>query len=131
MKPFLLGFRFGMCILLFCWVLWDVVIDFWYNQYEADAEAAAQLERITHKCHTSSADKNISIAAQWFEKDFPVYRGMGSLIAWLWLWGVCLFVWTHARINYLFMFIWSICNIVVDCNNNWNSKLSNVFYMLA
>jgi hypothetical protein len=102
-KPFLLGFRFGMCILLFCWVLWDVVIDFWYNQYEADAEAAAQLERITHKCHQSAVDKNISIAAQWFEKDFPVYRGMGSLIAWLWLWGVCLFVWTHARINYLFM----------------------------
>jgi hypothetical protein len=103
-KPFLLGFRFGICLLLTCWILWDVVIDFWYNQMEKDAEAVAQLNRITHKCHNHSIDKNISIAAVWFDKDFPVYRGMGSLVVWLWLWGVCLYVWNHARINYLFMF---------------------------
>ena len=102
-KPFLLGFRFGICLLLLCWILWDVVVDFWINQQKGGVEAAAQLHRITHECHTSYADKNISIASQWFEKDFPVYRGMGSIILWLWCWGICLFVWNHSRINYLFM----------------------------
>ena len=29
-KPFLLGFRFGVCLLLVFWILWDVVVDFWY-----------------------------------------------------------------------------------------------------
>jgi len=101
--PFLLGFRFGICLLLVCWILWDVVVDFWIIQQKGGEEAAAQLHRITHECHPSYDDKNISIASQWFEKDFPVYRGMGSLVLWLWCWGVCLYVWNHARINYLFM----------------------------
>ena len=93
--PFLLGFRFGICLLLFSWILWDVVVDFWINQQKGWIAS--------HKCHTSAADRNVSIASQWFEKDFPVYRGMGSLIVWLWCWGLCLFVWNSSRINYLFM----------------------------
>lgn len=34
----------------------------------------------------------------------PVYRCMGCLVLIMWCWGVSLYVWSTARINYLYMF---------------------------
>ena len=31
-EPFLLGFRFGVCLLLIAWIVWDVVVDFLFNK---------------------------------------------------------------------------------------------------
>lgn len=34
----------------------------------------------------------------------PIYRCMGCLVLMMWCWGVSLYVWSTARINYLYMF---------------------------
>lgn len=98
-NTFFTGFQFGMCLLLVLWIVWDVVVDFFLNP---------KFGRESYlRCHQADANmslaKNTSIAVRWFEKDFPVYRGMASIIFWLWCWGISLYVWNHARINYLFM----------------------------
>jgi hypothetical protein len=101
--PFRLGIRVGIIIILSAWIVWDVLVDFVYLQGDTSVQGYG-------KCHKSEADLllvekgNRAIANAWFTKDFPVYRGMFSIIFWLWCWSAVLYLWKTFRINYLFIF---------------------------
>jgi hypothetical protein len=96
--PFRFGCRVGALIILLVWVLWDVVIDY------AILKPSEQSEQFEQCHHTNGLEKtNNSIVVLWFNKDFPVYRGLISLCLALWMWGGLLRLWNILRINYLFM----------------------------
>jgi len=96
-----LGARIGICMLFLAWILWDVVVDFAYIQKSKQAEEFGS-------CHASGADLKLiassnGVVSHWFEKDFPVYRGLFSIAFAFWCWGGLLYVWEARRINYLLM----------------------------
>lgn len=65
-----------MCLLL-VWVLWDCTVDAETRPFPDQAEE--QLQAVV-----------------------PVYRFMGCLILLVWCWGFNVWVWTKARINYMY-----------------------------
>lgn len=71
-----LGFRFGVVVTLFFWVLWVIAID---------ALVKPAVEQISASV-------------------FIVYRGLSTMILGVWLWALCLYVWESARVNYIFLF---------------------------
>lgn len=71
------GLRIGCVGLLLVWALWDCLVD--------------------STIQASSASRQISAS-------IPVYRGCGCLILLVWCWGLDIYVWTRARVNYLFIF---------------------------
>ena len=102
-KAFRLGVRIGIVLLLLVWVVWDVIVDFTFVQHSDQAEQFG-------KCHHSNADAGLvdgsadeSMIIRWFDKIFPVYRGMLSLVLWLWCWAALLWAWHRNGINYLLM----------------------------
>ena len=71
------GLRCGAVCVLIVWALWDCLVD--------------------------SAIQNVSATRQ-FSAAVPVYRAAGCLILLVWCWGLDVYVWTRARVNYLFIF---------------------------
>jgi xenotropic and polytropic retrovirus receptor 1 len=96
--PFRLGVRIGFCLLLLSWVAWDIIADYAFIQKDNQEEQFLE-------CHKSNIDRKMSdsIIDTWFKKDFPLYRGMMSLVLALWMWGGLIYTWQSYRINYLFM----------------------------
>lgn len=97
--PFRLGKRIGMCTVLVVWIGWDVAVDFAWKQGD-------DLSRDFGECHTSASDlalinsTSTSIVHEWFIKDFPIYRGMLSLVVCLWLWAGLIYTWKkYARLS--------------------------------
>ena len=90
--PFRLGKRVGICMVLLVWISWDILVDFVWTQGD-------NLSRDFEKCHTSAPDlalinsTSTSIVHEWFMKDFPIYRGMMSLVVCLWLWAGLIYAW--------------------------------------
>jgi len=71
------GMRYGAVCCLIVWALWDCLVDSTLQ----DTSASHQLEAAV-----------------------PVYRATGCLILLVWCWGLDVYVWTRARVNYLFIF---------------------------
>lgn len=71
------GILVGVLAVFGVWVLFDCLVDV---PRQSDAVAQRMLE------------------AAW-----PAYRAIGCFVALLWLWGVLLFVWGRARVNYTFI----------------------------
>jgi hypothetical protein len=72
-----LGMRFGILLLLLTWVMWDVIVD-------------ARL-RPSH-------------APIWVKSVLPVYRGLGVILFFGWLYGCNLWIWRRYRLNYIAIF---------------------------
>lgn len=72
-----LSSRCGAVCLLLVWVLWDCTVDAETRPFPDQAEE--QLQAVV-----------------------PVYRFMGCLILLVWCWGFNVWVWTKARINYMY-----------------------------
>lgn len=66
----------GVCVLL-VWVLWDCLVDTSLSDQSSAAEMAAAV---------------------------PLYRGTGCLLLLAWCWGLDIYVWNRARVNYLYIF---------------------------
>ncbi len=71
-----LGLRLGVTFILFLWVLWVGVID----------------------AYTEPSQRQLGPAL------VKVYRGMGCLVLGFWLWGVTVYMWSQARVNYIYLF---------------------------
>lgn len=71
------GLRCGVVCVLIVWALWDCLVD--------------------------STIQNISASRQ-FAAAVPVYRATGCLILLVWCWGLDVYIWNRARVNYLFIF---------------------------
>ena len=76
-----LGVRGGMCMVLFFWVVWDLLIDV----------------RVLRLDLARPRDK-LCIATQ-----LPMYRAGLAVVLLQFLWALCLYVWGKARINFEFM----------------------------
>ncbi|KAJ8603372.1 hypothetical protein CTAYLR_004270 [Chrysophaeum taylorii] len=70
-----LGYRAGVAAMLSVWVLWD--------------------------CVEVVGDNRDSVASK---PAWPVFRVAGELVAWHWMWGACVHVWTTYRVNVDFLF---------------------------
>ena len=71
------GVRIGVILVLSIWLLWGMFVDTSFNPTGPIAAVAAAV---------------------------PMYRGVGCLILAIWLWGVQLFVFSTARVNYMLLF---------------------------
>ena len=72
-----LGLRMGIVFIhLFLWVLWVGVIDAFTQPNER----------------------------QLGPELIKVYRGIGCVILGFWMWGITVYVWGHARVNYIYLF---------------------------
>jgi len=76
-QPFHLGYRFGACLILTFWLLWDSIVDTIYRPPPN---------------------------RQWIYSIFPIYRAFFCLVLIIWLAACCMFVWTKYRINYIYIF---------------------------
>ena len=74
---FQLGYRFGACLILLFWILWDAIVD---TAYRPPKDAA------------------------WLTKVFPIYRGFACVLLLVWLVSLMMTVWRSFRINYLYIF---------------------------
>jgi len=97
---FRLGSRIGICLILFIWVIWDIIINF---AILSKNEQEHIFERCRRK-HSILIYDHETVLRAWFEKDFPVYRGMILLIIWLWCWALLVRLWSKYRINFIYMF---------------------------
>lgn len=71
-----LGYRSGVAAVLAVWVLWDCI----------EVVGGMSMESVASK-------------PAW-----PVFRACGELVAWHWMWGLCLEVWAKHRVNVDFLF---------------------------
>ena len=71
---FQLGVRTGIAVVLLLWCVWDTVVD-------------------------NSRRHNL-----WNDPVMSVYKFCGSMLLLLWCWGINVYVFNRARINYLYMF---------------------------
>ena len=71
------GLRLGSVLVLIIWALWDCLVD---------------------------ADRSLDSVANQMSAVVPIYRACGCLILLVWCWGLDIFVWTRARVNYLYLF---------------------------
>ncbi|GAB5357920.1 hypothetical protein AAMO2058_000415500 [Amorphochlora amoebiformis] len=76
-RPFHLGYRFGACLILTFWILWDAIVDTLYRPPKS---------------------------ANWVRSIFPIYRGYFCLVLMIWLAGTMMFIWQKHRVNYLYIF---------------------------
>ena len=76
-----LGYRCGAAAVLAAWLLWDC--------FEVVASGA----------DVDGWRRSVAAAPAW-----PVFRGLGCLLAWHWLWGASLHVWARYRVNVEFLF---------------------------
>ena len=74
------GYRAGVAATLAVWVMWDCV-------------------EVVDSVHKHTSHDSVAAKAAW-----PVFRVCGVLLAWHWLWGVSLHVWSRFRVNAQFLF---------------------------
>ena len=77
-QNFQLGIRIGFLLLLFCWTIWDIIVD--------------------------SYMRPVNEQTTWVQSVLPVYRGIGCCVIFGWLWSVQLYIWSKYKIKYLYLF---------------------------
>ena len=77
------GYRAGVAATLAVWVMWDCV-------------------EVVNSVHKKVSHDSVAAKAAW-----PLVRACGVVLAWHWLWGLCLWVWNRFRVNAPFCSTWS------------------------